>query len=185
MVIALTIVSFGILGEVADTQAGGGRRRRRHRMRLPDRTHAGQIPRRRGPSARPCDLQRPYLNQHQCLRTERLQTGPRSSDQSAMSGSEMLRVRDLTVTTSGGREFVLVDHVTFDVRRGEVLGLVGETGAGKSVIARALLQVGGNRIASGSVVFDGMEDVELRPTHAWAGAGQTHRVRGPGADVSA
>ncbi len=66
-------------------------------------------------------------------------------------------MRNLTVTTSGGRELVLVDHVAFDVRRGQALGLVGETGAGKSVIAQVLLQVGGNRIASGSIVFDGIQ----------------------------
>ena len=34
-----------------------------------------------------------------------------------------------------------VDGVTFDVRRGEVLGLVGESGSGKSVTALSLLRL--------------------------------------------
>ena len=43
--------------------------------------------------------------------------------------------------------------VTFQVRRGETLGLVGESGYGKSTTGRAVVQV--ERPASGSIVFDG------------------------------
>jgi ABC-type dipeptide/oligopeptide/nickel transport system ATPase component len=34
-----------------------------------------------------------------------------------------------------------VDHVSFDIRDGETLGLVGETGCGKSVTARAFMRL--------------------------------------------
>jgi len=45
-----------------------------------------------------------------------------------------------------------VDDVTFDIRRGETFGLVGESGCGKSTIARAILQL--HRPTSGRVVFN-------------------------------
>ena len=48
-----------------------------------------------------------------------------------------------------------VDGVTFDIRRGETLGMVGESGCGKSTIARALLQL--YKPTSGRVVYSGEE----------------------------
>ena len=46
-----------------------------------------------------------------------------------------------------------VDGVSFDIRRGETLGLVGESGCGKTTIGRAILQL--NRITEGTIAFDG------------------------------
>jgi oligopeptide transport system ATP-binding protein len=58
-----------------------------------------------------------------------------------------------------------VDGVSFDIRRGETLGLVGESGCGKTTIGRAILQL--NRITDGRIVFDGKDlaaatDEEMR-----------------------
>ncbi len=53
-----------------------------------------------------------------------------------------------------------VDDVSFDVRRGETLGLVGESGCGKSTTGRTVLQL--YRPTSGSVVFDGVDLVNLK-----------------------
>ncbi len=39
----------------------------------------------------------------------------------------------------GHKEFVAVDHVSFEIRKGEVMGLVGESGSGKSTIGRAII----------------------------------------------
>ena len=50
-----------------------------------------------------------------------------------------------------------VDGVSFDVYRGEVLGIVGESGCGKSSLAKSI--VGLNQVTSGSIVFN--ENVEL------------------------
>jgi oligopeptide transport system ATP-binding protein len=53
-----------------------------------------------------------------------------------------------------------VDGVTFNVKRGETLGLVGESGCGKSTTGRTILQL--YRPTSGSVIFDGVDLVQLK-----------------------
>ena len=53
-----------------------------------------------------------------------------------------------------------VDGVSFEVKRGETLGLVGESGCGKSTTGRTILQL--YRPTSGSVVFDGVDLVKIK-----------------------
>jgi oligopeptide transport system ATP-binding protein len=53
-----------------------------------------------------------------------------------------------------------VDGVSFDVKRGETLGLVGESGCGKSTTGRTILQL--YRPTSGKVTFDGTDLVHLK-----------------------
>ncbi len=65
----------------------------------------------------------------------------------------MLRVRDLTVRIdTSGMSVLPVDRVSFDLERGEALGLIGESGSGKTTIALSLVrllprQVRGRRVA--------------------------------------
>src|SRR3954453_16997098 len=54
-----------------------------------------------------------------------------------------------------------VDGVTVDVRRGETLGLVGESGCGKSTIGRAMIRL--REATGGSVRFDGVDLFSLGP----------------------
>jgi peptide/nickel transport system ATP-binding protein len=78
--------------------------------------------------------------------------------------SALLQVRDLA-TEFATRDGVLraVQGVSFDLARGEVLGLVGESGSGKSVTGFSILGLidPPGRIAGGSVCFDGRELVGL------------------------
>jgi oligopeptide transport system ATP-binding protein len=53
-----------------------------------------------------------------------------------------------------------VDDVSFDVIKGETLGLVGESGCGKSTTGRTVLQL--YRPTSGSVIFDGVDLVDTK-----------------------
>ena len=57
-------------------------------------------------------------------------------------------------------EVKAVDDVSFFVRRGETLGLVGESGCGKSTTGRAVLQL--YRPTAGSVLFDGTDLTRLK-----------------------
>ena len=68
----------------------------------------------------------------------------------AGEGEVLLQTIDLTVKFGG---LTALDAVTFDIRRGEILGLIGPNGAGKTTCFNAITGV--YRPSSGSVVFDG------------------------------
>jgi peptide/nickel transport system ATP-binding protein len=81
-----------------------------------------------------------------------------------LSGDDVdvaLRVRDLVVEFDAGRGRTVhaVSGISFDVRRGETIGLVGESGCGKSTTARAILQI--PHPTSGSITLDGVELTSL------------------------
>ena len=73
----------------------------------------------------------------------------------------VLRIDDLVVEfpAGGGRTVHAVSGISLDVRRGETLGLVGESGCGKSTTGRAIMQL--PRPTSGSVVFEGHDLAKL------------------------
>jgi peptide/nickel transport system ATP-binding protein len=68
----------------------------------------------------------------------------------------LLSITDLTVEYAvDGKSLSAVSGVSFDIGRGETLGLVGESGCGKSTLGRAVLQL--RRPTAGKVMFDGTE----------------------------
>jgi len=74
-----------------------------------------------------------------------------------MTETPVLEVCDLVQDFLINRHFTVkaVSGITFTVARGEVFGLVGETGSGKSTVARSVMGV--NRITSGRIIFKGNE----------------------------
>ena len=58
---------------------------------------------------------------------------------SAEPGAPLLTVRDLRIETRDRSPAALIENVSFDIRAGETLALVGESGAGKSLSALAIL----------------------------------------------
>ena len=77
-----------------------------------------------------------------------------------------LKVEDLEVQyTSGGEVIHAVNGVSFQLERGRSLGLVGETGAGKTSIAKSILRVLPDppaKITGGKIFLDG-EDILQKP----------------------
>ena len=72
----------------------------------------------------------------------------------------LLRIRDLRIEAQSGDAWHEIVHgVDLTLHRGEVLGLIGESGAGKSTIGLAAMGFArdGCRISGGSVQFDGIE----------------------------
>ncbi|ESX10821.1 ABC transporter ATP-binding protein [Mesorhizobium sp. M0179] len=73
----------------------------------------------------------------------------------------LLSVRDLSVAfTQGGNESTAVDHISFDLAKGETVALVGESGSGKSVSALSVLKLLPYPTAShpsGKILFQGAD----------------------------
>jgi peptide/nickel transport system ATP-binding protein len=80
--------------------------------------------------------------------------------------TSLLEVRGLrTVFGSGARELAAVDGIDFSLARGGTLGLVGESGCGKSLTALSILRLVPSppgRIAAGEIRFDGTDLMRLR-----------------------
>jgi peptide/nickel transport system ATP-binding protein len=79
-------------------------------------------------------------------------------------GTALLRVEDLVVEFPVGRTGLKVNAVSgisLDVMEGETLGLVGESGCGKSTTGRAIMQLPSP--TSGSVVLEGQDITQLSP----------------------
>lgn len=80
---------------------------------------------------------------------------PSLSSSNALLEVEGLRTWFRDQRSRGQQYIKAVDDVSFNIHRGEILGLVGESGSGKSTLGRSLLQLAPAR--AGSVRFDGQE----------------------------
>ncbi|TIL74428.1 MAG: ABC transporter ATP-binding protein [Mesorhizobium sp.] len=78
-----------------------------------------------------------------------------------MSEAPLLSVRDLSVAfAQEGRQSMAVDHISFDIAKGETVALVGESGSGKSVSALSVLKLLPYPAAShpsGKILFQGAD----------------------------
>ncbi len=79
----------------------------------------------------------------------------------------ILRVRDLSVgVCHENNVYSVVDHISFRIRRGEIVGIVGESGCGKSVTALTIQGLIENdiRVLSGKIIFDGEDLLKMSPS---------------------
>ncbi len=91
------------------------------------------------------------------------------------SSSPLLSVRDLEISfRTGGREIPVVRDLSFDLSAGETLGIVGESGCGKSITALSLIGLVPSppgRVSKGQILLNG-EDIVT------AGEDRLTRIRG-------
>ncbi|MDD3409617.1 MAG: ABC transporter ATP-binding protein [Eubacteriales bacterium] len=83
-----------------------------------------------------------------------------------MQGNEpLLRIKDLCVEYHANDSVVkAVNHVTFDLEAGRTLGLVGETGSGKTTIAKSIMRIllePPAKIRSGEILLNGQNLLKL------------------------
>ena len=89
---------------------------------------------------------------------------------SSRAEAPVLSIRDLRVEFALRRDVLTaIDGVSFDIRRGEVLGVVGESGAGKSVTGAAIIglvdppgRIAGGEIRLGGERIDGLSEEAMR-----------------------
>jgi oligopeptide/dipeptide ABC transporter ATP-binding protein len=93
-----------------------------------------------------------------------------SAEVPAPAGDALMTVTGLTKHFPVNRGIIIrrrvglvrsVDDVTFDVARGETLGIVGESGCGKTTTARMLTRL--IEPTAGQIIFDGRDITHLRP----------------------
>ena len=83
-----------------------------------------------------------------------------STDQIGKKGDILLEMKDVVIDGfSDDRWHEIIKKVDLSVKRGEVLGIIGESGAGKSTLGKAAMGFAqpGCRLTSGSIIFDGQE----------------------------
>lgn len=78
----------------------------------------------------------------------------------------LLTVKDLVVEYTSGKEVVqAVNDVSFEITEGETLGLVGETGAGKTTIAKSIMSILPDppaKVRNGQILFKGQDILKMR-----------------------
>lgn len=170
--IVLTVLAFNTLGDGLNEALGVGRRKPFRRPKkvaeAATRAAAVEAPAAAGVAAAeaggytgsvPDVGVPPGVDPHPIIRDES------TIDHRPFDESNVLEVRNLTIElqTTDKRDVKLVRDASLNIRRGEIVGLIGESGSGKSTFARAVLGLlaPGIGVAEGSIVLDG-EDLVSR-----------------------
>ena len=102
-----------------------------------------------------------------------------STKRSLQKEAPLLEVKNLeTAFDIDGTDYNAVDNVSFNVKPGQVVGIVGESGCGKSVMSLSIMKLlpkGSGKIKTGEVIFDGINLEKMTES-------QINKIRGK--DVS-
>jgi peptide/nickel transport system ATP-binding protein len=102
-----------------------------------------------------------------------------SAKKSLHKEAPLLEVKNLqTAFDIDGTDYNAVDHVSFNLMPGKIIGIVGESGCGKSVLSLSIMKLlpkGSGKIKSGEVIFDGVNLEKMSES-------QINKIRGK--DVS-
>ena len=108
--------------------------------------------------------------------TRKASSGMTVSQTSFGSHQPVLEIKDLTVKYRGDtRSTTAVDRVSFSIGAGEIFGLAGESGCGKSTIANAIMRLLRDpaEIAGGSIRFGGRDVLAMGRRSSAGSAGRT------------
>ena len=108
---------------------------------------------------------------------------PRASEP-VEAGDALVAVRDLQVTyAAGGNDVLVVKGISFDIGRGEAVGLVGESGCGKTTVARSIARIlpGSGDTPGGGIRFrdQAVLDLEGRRLQAYRGGSVAYVFQDP------
>ncbi len=84
-----------------------------------------------------------------------------------MTGEPILEVKEITKTFGG---IIALNRVSFDVNQGEILGIIGPNGSGKTTIVNCI--TGFVKVSSGTILFHG-KNITAKPPHKIADIGIT------------
>ena len=80
------------------------------------------------------------------------------------TGEPLLEVKDLCIKFERHGDVNVVDHVSFKVRSGETMGLVGESGCGKSITALTIMGlIDPKAEITGEILYEGKNLLEMKP----------------------
>ena len=86
-------------------------------------------------------------------------------------GEVILQITDLNIGFSP--DFHVVHQVSFDVKKGETVGIVGESGSGKSITSLAIMGL----LPSGGLISNGTIDYFSQETNAWIDCTQLQNLK--------
>ena len=99
-----------------------------------------------------------------------------------MNKEKLLEIKNLkTYFDTEAGVVKAVDGVSFDIYKGEVLGIVGESGSGKSSLAISLMRLlpANATLLSGQINFEGQTDIQVYTMFAKAGKGEANYSNNP------